>query len=213
MQVCKFLIKNPIRDHFLETFWKFQNTFKKFVQEFAFSCVANCILSLREKCPNTEFFPVRIFLYSFLIQENTDQKKLRIWTLFTLCVTLQLLLKGDFSKFLEKLLLGACHAHVRFFDRVAKCRNFDYFTKKSSVMAFSRVLGCRLWSCFILKSDSNRGNSLKILRVLLFPQKSMGWILIVVATRNICENRLVHRHCQVIVINTIFKARSYGLQF
>ena len=32
--------------------------------------------SLREKCPNTEFFLVRIFLYS-------DQKRLRIWTLFT----------------------------------------------------------------------------------------------------------------------------------
>ena len=33
---------------------------------------------LREKCPNTEFFLVRIFLYS-------DQKKLRIWTLFAQC--------------------------------------------------------------------------------------------------------------------------------
>ena len=32
--------------------------------------------SLREKCPNTEFFLVRIFPHS-------DQKKLRIWTLFT----------------------------------------------------------------------------------------------------------------------------------
>ena len=30
---------------------------------------------LREKCPKTEFFLVRIFPYS-------DQKKLRIWTLF-----------------------------------------------------------------------------------------------------------------------------------
>ena len=30
--------------------------------------------SLREKCPNTEFFLVRIFLYSVWIQENTDQK-------------------------------------------------------------------------------------------------------------------------------------------
>ena len=52
---------------------------------------------LREKCPNTEFFPVRIFphldrirrdilrIYPYLVQmrENTDQKKLRIWTLFT----------------------------------------------------------------------------------------------------------------------------------
>ena len=33
------------------------------------------------KCPNTEFFLVRIFLYSVRIQENKDQKKLRIWTL------------------------------------------------------------------------------------------------------------------------------------
>ena len=31
--------------------------------------------TLRQKSPNTEFFLVRI-------QENTDQKKLRIWTLF-----------------------------------------------------------------------------------------------------------------------------------
>ena len=32
--------------------------------------------TLREKCPKTEFFLVRI-------QKNKDQKKLRIWTLFT----------------------------------------------------------------------------------------------------------------------------------
>ena len=38
--------------------------------------------ALREKCINTEFFLVHIFLYSE-IQENTDQKKLCIWTLFT----------------------------------------------------------------------------------------------------------------------------------
>ena len=46
-----------------------------------------------EKCLNTEIFLVRIFLhldwirrftpYSVRIRENTDQKKLRIWTLFT----------------------------------------------------------------------------------------------------------------------------------
>ena len=52
--------------------------------------------SLPEKCPNTEIFLVRIFLYSdwirrftelspysVRIQENTDQKKLPIWILFT----------------------------------------------------------------------------------------------------------------------------------
>ena len=37
----------------------------------------------REKCPNTEFFLVRIFLCSFQIQENKDQEKLRIWILLT----------------------------------------------------------------------------------------------------------------------------------
>ena len=35
----------------------------------------------REKCRNTEF--LRKPPYSVRIQENTDQKKLRIWTLFT----------------------------------------------------------------------------------------------------------------------------------
>ena len=34
--------------------------------------------SLREKCPNAEFFLVPIFPY-------LDQRKLRIWTLFTQC--------------------------------------------------------------------------------------------------------------------------------
>ena len=35
-------------------------------------------VTLREKCPHTEFFLVRI-------QENTGQKKLRIWTILTQC--------------------------------------------------------------------------------------------------------------------------------
>ena len=35
-------------------------------------------MQLREKCPNTEFFLVRM-------QEKAGQKKLRIWTLFTQC--------------------------------------------------------------------------------------------------------------------------------
>ena len=42
-------------------------------------------LTLHKKCPNTEFFLVRIFLYSDRIRENKDQQKLRIWTLFTQC--------------------------------------------------------------------------------------------------------------------------------
>ena len=38
--------------------------------------------ALCKTCSNTEFFRVRIFPYSVRIRENTDQKKLRIWTLF-----------------------------------------------------------------------------------------------------------------------------------
>ena len=44
LQVCKFLMRNPIRDHFLKIFCKFQSTFNKFSWEFPFSSVANCIL-------------------------------------------------------------------------------------------------------------------------------------------------------------------------
>ena len=57
--------------------------------------VSDCNL-LHEKCPNTDMFLVCVFLiwtvygdllrkspYSVQIQENTDEKKLRIWTLCT----------------------------------------------------------------------------------------------------------------------------------
>ena len=35
--------------------------------------------------PNTEFFLVRIFLYSVRMWENTDQKKPRIRTIYSQC--------------------------------------------------------------------------------------------------------------------------------
>ena len=34
--------------------------------------------ALREKCPNMEFFLVRIFPYSVRVRENTEQKELHI---------------------------------------------------------------------------------------------------------------------------------------
>ena len=42
-------------------------------------------ITLREKRPNAKLFLVRIFLYSVRIQENKDQKKLRIWTFLVQC--------------------------------------------------------------------------------------------------------------------------------
>ena len=38
---------------------------------------------VRENCPNMEFFLVCISLYLDWIQENAEQKKFRIWTIFT----------------------------------------------------------------------------------------------------------------------------------
>ena len=57
---------------------------------FEFDCQIKDMLTchqvtLREKCPNTEVFLVRILLNSDWIQQNTGQKKLPIWTLFTQC--------------------------------------------------------------------------------------------------------------------------------
>ena len=46
---------------------------------YAINCTSR-YLTLREKCPNTELFLVRIFLYSDWIR-----RFLRIWTLFTQC--------------------------------------------------------------------------------------------------------------------------------
>ena len=42
------------------------------------------LTTMHEKCSIKEFFLVCIFPYSDWIRENADQKKLRIWTLFTL---------------------------------------------------------------------------------------------------------------------------------
>ena len=58
---------------------------KKVIKQYPYSQLLKKSVkdSLREKCPNTKFFLVRIFLYSVRIQENTDQEKLHIWTIFT----------------------------------------------------------------------------------------------------------------------------------
>ena len=76
----------------------FDWSFKQFSIRFQFQGFW-CKSSLREKCPNTEYFLLRIFCiwteygglrskspYSVRIQENTEQKKLRIWTIFTQCM-------------------------------------------------------------------------------------------------------------------------------
>ena len=66
---------------------------------------------------------------------------------------------------------------------------------KSTITEFSRVLGFRLYSCLILKSDCTRDNFLKLFKVKLTPPKSLRWIGILLVTCNIYKNRLAHRRC------------------
>ena len=72
------------------------------------------ILSLLENCPNTEFFWSVIFCirteygdfwskypYSVRMQENTDQEKLSIWSLFTQCICLGTVYKQLSSRLID----------------------------------------------------------------------------------------------------------------
>ena len=54
-------------------YWKAGNCATKLLKE----------QTLCKMCPNTEFFLVCISLYLVRMRENTDQKNLHIWTLFT----------------------------------------------------------------------------------------------------------------------------------
>ena len=58
-------------------------------------------MALLKKCPNTEFFLACIFPYSVQIRENTDQKKLCMWTLFTQCGEKEIFEKRVISCILE----------------------------------------------------------------------------------------------------------------
>ena len=93
-----FLVTCSPRPHCTKILFSIKDFFSKFEQiciklwiYIYFTFTKN--IKLLEKCPYTEFFLVRIFLYSLLckspysvwVQDNTDQKKLRIWTFFKQC--------------------------------------------------------------------------------------------------------------------------------
>ena len=62
----------------------YRNSIRKYEDD-----LVHWLFITREKCPNTKLFLLRIFLYldcgkfpySVRVQEKTEQKKLRIWTL------------------------------------------------------------------------------------------------------------------------------------
>ena len=76
--LCGFLVANITFSNNLKCphACKSQNSFESTNIKSIYGYGASFKGSLREKCPNTEFFLVRMW-------ENTDHKKLLIWTLFT----------------------------------------------------------------------------------------------------------------------------------
>ena len=125
-EISKFLIENNLMS-------SKQSGFKS--NDSSINQLLSMTHSLREKCPNTELFLVRIFLYSDWIQENTDQKKLRIWILLTQCQKVfltnisekdtkhgdscpEVFWKVDFLKNLERL-TGKHVCRGLFFNKVA----------------------------------------------------------------------------------------------
>ena len=81
--------------------------------------------SLCQKCPNTEIFLVRVFLDSVWIHENTDKKKLHIWTLFTQSFELDTcweVIKFFYAKVSSKLTIKM--TDIRYFIR--RLKNFKY---------------------------------------------------------------------------------------
>ena len=64
---------NMLQQHSQKPFWLYKYS-SKHVFVWCQKKHLGCTISLREMCPNTELFLVRIFLYSVRIQENTDQK-------------------------------------------------------------------------------------------------------------------------------------------
>ena len=77
-----------------------------------------CFGYLRYTCPNTEFFLVRIFLYSVRIQEITDQKKFRIWTFHA--VFIYFIVINDQPLIKYQLIYSVPSGHLRVQSRKSK---------------------------------------------------------------------------------------------
>ena len=108
------------------------------------------ISSLREKCPNTEFFwsvfsRIRIeyadllhkFPYWVRIRENTDQKKLHIWTLFMQCKKYFYFAKNWYFEFIFLALQGFTltpinvHMSLTLHKNCAVCCGFGHIYRRN----------------------------------------------------------------------------------
>ena len=91
--------------------------------------------NLPEKCPNTESFLVLFFPYSDRVRENTDQKKLCIWTLFTQWYNLRLSSK-NWSQVHGNILQS--HRFCRFLRQIKHCVKSIY-TRSFFWSVFPRI--------------------------------------------------------------------------
>ena len=126
--------------------------------------------TLREKYPNTEFFLVRIFLYSDWIQENTEQKKLRL----NLCLSysffdgskLKILSKCHNSSNLKST-YGIPHGWLFFHD---SCKllypvHIDFYTllhRFHKLIFGHTVLHLAVWK--LISSLQGKGNSTEAIK-------------------------------------------------
>ena len=174
-----------------------------FFLESAFADVRNSELqggNIREKNTLSQiYFQIfRNFRTPFLSQHSRNVSVVQCGSRLQNLILQATLIKGNSTRYFYLTIF-----------RSFRCSKF-----KISVMEFSRVLDCTPQSCFVLKNNSNRDNTLKFLEVEFSPLKVLWWSPILVATSNICENRLVHRRCPSgYCENIVFKARSYGLRF
>ena len=115
-----------------------------------FHCTKNeelPLMAMREKCPNTELFLVRIFLYSVQIQENTDQKQLRIWTVFmqygffSKCDQIHRKLR-IWSHLLKKSITTSSLTTKHFMRFLLIFKNFIYFLRRGTLSLFNALLQC-----------------------------------------------------------------------
>ena len=121
--------------------------------------MGNMTNSLREKCPNAEFFLVRLFLYSdwirrfteysVRIQENTDQKKLRIWKLFTQWFLVGIMVKTEIEKFSHMMAWWFYFEFVDCWKKVFTKTTIITANEDSPFVAY--LTEWHIWSKFIIR--------------------------------------------------------------
>ena len=93
--------------------------------------IRQVVFTLREKCSNTEFLLVRIFLYLDWIQEIADQKKVRVWTLFTQC-------------------------QVKIFTLIMICFTYDFRVGMDSSKSCGQKFGQKLFSASLKTNECQK---------------------------------------------------------